>query len=338
MLSQAAAVLAGTALSFPEISPDLFTVDIGPVHFPIRWYALAYLVGLLLAWRYAVMLVQRPTLFGGTAPASREDIDDLLFFATLGVILGGRIGYILFYQVPFEPERIARDPMMLLRVWEGGMSFHGGLIGVAIALFWVARQRGVSLLAIGDIAGVVTPIGLFFGRLANFINAELYGRHTDSALGMVFPEANVGAAPGAYDWANRAWIYCRDVLETYPVGSYGCLAPEMPRHPSQLYEAVLEGLIPFLVLSLLVWRVRLLQRPGLSAGLFLLLYGVGRSIAETFREPDAHIGFLDFLPGNITMGMLLSLPMWIGGAWLVWRGWRAGPGPGPSPGPGPANA
>jgi len=325
MLSSATTHLAAAALAFPEISPAIFTIDVGPVHFPIRWYALAYLVGLLLAWRYAVALVRRPALFGGTAPASKDDIDDLLFFATLGVILGGRLGYILFYQIPFEPERIAADPMMLLRVWEGGMSFHGGLIGVAVALFWVARQRGVSLMSIGGIAGVVTPIGLFFGRLANFINAELYGRHTDSAFGMVFPEAHVGAAPGAYDWANRAWVYCADVLETYRVGTFGCEAAEMPRHPSQLYEAVLEGLVPFLILSLLAFRFRLLERPGLSAGLFLLLYGIGRSIAENFREPDAHIGFLEFLPGNITMGMLLSLPMWIGGAWLVWRGLRSGP-------------
>ncbi|MEM7765916.1 MAG: prolipoprotein diacylglyceryl transferase [Pseudomonadota bacterium] len=316
----AASALPATALAFPEFSPAIFTIDVGPLYFPIRWYALAYLVGLLLAWRYAVSLVARPALFGGTAPATKDVIDDLLFFATLGVILGGRIGYMLFYQIPFEPDRIASDPMMLLRVWEGGMSFHGGLIGVALALFWVARQRGVSLMSIGDIAGVVTPIGLFFGRLANFINAELYGRHTDSSFGMVFPEANVGAAPGAYDWANRAWVYCADNL-----GLYGCRTAEMPRHPSQLYEAVLEGLVPFLVLSLLVFRFRLLERPGLSAGLFLLMYGIGRSIAESFREPDAHIGFLGFLPGDITMGMLLSLPMWIGGAWLVYRGVSARP-------------
>ncbi|MEL6284781.1 MAG: prolipoprotein diacylglyceryl transferase [Pseudomonadota bacterium] len=314
---QSASALPATALSFPEISPALFTIDVGPVYFPIRWYALAYLVGLLLAWRYAVALVERPALFGGTSPATKDDIDDLLFYATLGVILGGRLGYILFYQIPFEPERIARDPMMLLRVWEGGMSFHGGLIGVALALFWVARQRGVGLMSIGDIAGVVTPIGLFFGRMANFINAELYGRHTDSSFGMVFPEANVGAAPGAYDWASKAWVYCADNL-----GRFGCTAPEMPRHPSQVYEAVLEGLIPFVVLSIMAFRFRLLERPGLSAGLFLLFYGVGRSIAENFREPDAHIGFL---PLGITMGMLLSLPMWIGGAYLVYRGLKAGP-------------
>lgn len=301
-----------SALSFPEISPALFTIDVGPVHFPIRWYALSYIVGLILAWRYAVALVRRPQLFGNASPPGTDDIDDLLFYAILGVILGGRIGYILFYQLPFQADRLADDPMMLLRVWEGGMSFHGGLIGVALAIFWIARRRGVSLLQVADIAGVVTPIGLFFGRLANFINAELYGRHTDGPMGMVFPEAHVGAAPGAYDWAEKTWVYCRD-----NIGRFGCYEPEMPRHPSQLYEAVLEGLIPLVLLAGLVFSVRVLARPGLAAGLFLLLYGIGRSIAENFREPDAHIGFLDFLPGHVTMGMLLSIPMWIGGAWLV---------------------
>ena len=313
--------IAMGALSFPEFSPALVEV----FGFPIRWYALSYIVGLLLAWRYALALVERPALFGGASPATRDDIDDLVFYATLGVILGGRLGYILFYQIPFEPGRIADDPLMLLRVWEGGMSFHGGLIGVALALFWIARQRGVSLMAIGDIAGVVTPIGLFFGRTANFINAELYGRHTDGPLGVVFPEANVGGAPGAYDWATGTWVYCADLITERGAAfarQFGCDGPEMPRHPSQLYEAVLEGLVPFIVLSILTWRFGLLKRPGLAAGLFLLMYGVGRSIAENFREPDAHIEFL-FGGDWLTMGMLLSLPMWLGGGWLVWKGLQA---------------
>jgi phosphatidylglycerol---prolipoprotein diacylglyceryl transferase len=298
------------ALAFPEISPAIFTIDLsflGLGEFPLRWYALAYIVGLVLAWRYAAALARRDHLFGARSPASGEDIDDLLFFATLGVILGGRLGYILFYQLPFQADRFVQDPLMLLRVWEGGMSFHGGLIGVALALVWVARQREISLFAIADIAAIVTPIGLFFGRIANFINAELYGRHTDGPFGMIFPEARIGGAPGAYDWDQDTWIYTGN---------------EMPRHPSQLYEAALEGLIPLIVLSVLAWRGRILARPGLAAGLFLLLYGVGRSIAEQFREPDAHIGFL---PLGITMGLLLSLPMWIGGAWLVLRAARRAP-------------
>lgn len=311
-------LLAATALAFPEFSPAIFTVDLsflGLGAFPIRWYALAYIFGLLLAWRYASALVARPALFGGTSPASKADIDDLLFYATLGVILGGRLGYILFYQVPFEADRIAEDPLMLVRIWEGGMSFHGGLIGVTVAILIVARMRGVKLLSVGDIAGVVTPIGLFFGRLANFINAELYGRHTDGPFGMIFPEARVGGAPGAYDWTRETWVYCRD-----NIGRFGCQVAEMPRHPSQLYQALLEGLVPFLVLSVLAWRFRILHRPGLAAGLFLLLYGVGRSIGEQFREPDAHIGFLPF---GLTMGTLLSIPMWIGGAWLVWQAMKS---------------
>ena len=311
-------LLGLSALAFPEFSPAIFTLDLGFVglgEFPIRWYALSYIFGLLLAWRYAAALVARPALFGGTSPATKEDIDDLLFYATLGVILGGRLGYIFFYQVPFEADRIADDPLMLVRIWEGGMSFHGGLIGVALAIVIVARRRGVKLLSVGDIAGVVTPIGLFFGRLANFINAELYGRHTGSSFGMIFPEARVGGAPGAYDWAEKSWVYCRD-----NIGRFGCQVAEMPRHPSQIYQALLEGLIPFIILSILAWRFRILERPGLAAGLFLLLYGIGRSIAENFREPDAHIGFLPF---GITMGMLLSAPMWIGGAWLVWQSMKA---------------
>ncbi len=304
-------LLAMTVLSFPEISPAVFQIDLGFLglgRFPIRWYALAYIAGLLLAWRYAIYMIRRPQLFGGTAPATKDDIDDIIFYVMLGVILGGRLGYILFYQVPFQADRIASDPMMLLRVWEGGMSFHGGLIGVALALVYSARARGLNLLTIADIAGVVTPIGLLLGRTANFINAELYGRHTDSAFGMVFPESNQGGTPPAYNWESGEWVYS---------------GLEMARHPSQLYEAGLEGLLPLVLISVLVLRFRILQRPGLAAGIFLLLYGVGRSIAEQFREPDQHI---NFIAGDwLTMGMLLSLPVWIGGIYLLWRGLKAKP-------------
>lgn len=303
-------LLAMTALSFPEISPAIFQIDLGFLglgKFPIRWYALAYIVGLMLAWRYAVYLINRPALFGGAAPATKDDIDDLIFYVMLGVILGGRLGYILFYQIPFQADRIAQDPMMLLRVWEGGMSFHGGLIGVAVAILYTARQRRLKLLNIADIAGVVTPIGLLLGRMANFINAELYGRPTDSSFGMVFPESNQGGTPPSYNWDTGEWVYS---------------GLEVARHPSQLYEAGLEGLLPLILISVLVFRFRILERPGLAAGLFLLMYGVGRSIAEQFREPDAHIGFL---PGGVTMGMLLSLPVWIGGAWLLWKGLKTKP-------------
>ncbi|MEL6258789.1 MAG: prolipoprotein diacylglyceryl transferase, partial [Pseudomonadota bacterium] len=164
-------------LPFPEFHPALFTIpelslgsfSIGPL--PLRWYALAYIAGLLLGWRYAVALVNRPALFGGRSPGTKDDIDDLIFWVMIGVILGGRLGYVFFYLLPFEPQRVFDDPFTVLRVWEGGMAFHGGLIGVALAMVFVARTRGLDLLRLGDLGGVVTPIGLFFGRIANFINA-----------------------------------------------------------------------------------------------------------------------------------------------------------------------
>ncbi|MEO0982414.1 MAG: prolipoprotein diacylglyceryl transferase [Pseudomonadota bacterium] len=303
------------ALPFPEFHPALFTLPrielggfaLGPL--PLRWYALAYIAGIFLGWRYALYLVRRPQLFGGRSPATNEDLDDLIFWAMIGIILGGRLGYVFFYLLPFDPGRVASDPLTILRVWEGGMSFHGGLIGVAVALVTVAKARGIDLLRISDVAGVVAPIGLLFGRTANFINAELYGRHTTSPLGVVFPEgrANSLGAPDAYNWEAREWVYTGE---------------ELPRHPSQLYEAGLEGLLLLIVLSVVVFRFGAFKRPGLVAGLFLLGYGITRSFAENFREPDAHIGFL---PGGITMGMLLSLPMWIGGAWLVWRAYKSPP-------------
>ena len=307
-------LLALTAMTFPNVSPALIELDLGFLglgKFPIRWYALAYIGGLLIGWRYALALVKRPALWGGASPATKDDIDDLLFYATLGVILGGRIGYILFYQLPYQWDRTMADPLSLLRIWEGGMSFHGGLLGVVIALFLVARQRKVALLSIGDIAGIVAPIGIFLGRMANFVNAELYGRPAPdgSSWGMVFPEGYVpGSTPSAYDWAAREWVYRGD---------------EVARYPSQVYEAVLEGLIPMIVLGILVWGFKSLRRPGLIAGLFLIMYGVGRTIAEQFREPDA---FVEGLPAWITMGQILSNPRWLGGAYLVWTALRKAPG------------
>ena len=298
-------------LNFPELSPALFTIphfeigglSIGPL--PLRWYALGYIAGIGLAWAYIIQLIKRPALFGGTAPATQNEVDDLIFWCMLGIILGGRIGYMLFYQIPFQAGRIADDPMMLLRVWEGGMSFHGGFIGVCLAIFWMCRRLKISLWSVADMAALSAPIGIFLVRIANFINAELYGRHTESAIGMVFPEgyAQGGGTPPAYDWANKVWIYAGD---------------EMPRHASQLYEAVLEGLVPLIILFILAFWFRILQRPGLATGLFIFLYATGRTMVENFRMPDAHIEFLagDFL----TMGMLLSAPMFMAGAWLIWRG------------------
>ncbi|MEL6828761.1 MAG: prolipoprotein diacylglyceryl transferase [Pseudomonadota bacterium] len=297
-------ILAATAMSFPEWSPALIEIDLGFLglgSFPLRWYALGYIAGLIVAWRYAVSLIERPHMWGGSAPASREAIDDLLFYATLGVILGGRIGYVLFYQIPHQGDSIAADPLSLLRIWEGGMSFHGGMIGVALAVWFVTRQHKLNLMSIADIGGVTAGFGIFFVRIANFINAELFGRHTESSWGMVFPEGRAPGTPSAYDWQANQWVYS---------------GFEMARYPSQLYEAVLEGLIPVIVTSILVWRFKALQRPGLIAGLFLLMYGVGRTIAERFRQPDA---FVEGLPEWITMGQILSVPMWAAGIYLVWR-------------------
>ncbi|MDG1825910.1 MAG: prolipoprotein diacylglyceryl transferase [Henriciella sp.] len=304
------AIAAEGAMTFPGWSPALFEIDLGFMglgKFPVRWYALGYIAGLMVAWRYALSLIKRPALWGGTSPTDKDGIDDLLFYATLGVILGGRLGYLFFYDIPNNFDQIAADPMRLLRIWEGGMSFHGGMIGVALAVAWVARQRGVKLMSISDIGGVTAGFGIFFVRIANFVNAELYGRPVSEggSGGMIFPQGYVpGSTPSAYDWANGEWVYS---------------GAEVARYPSQIYEAVLEGLIPVIVASVLVWYFKSLRRPGLIAGLFLLMYGFGRTIAEQFREPDA---FVTWLPDWITMGQILSIPMWIGGAFLVWNALR----------------
>jgi phosphatidylglycerol---prolipoprotein diacylglyceryl transferase len=298
-------VTIGAALSFPEWSPALFSLDLGFIglgEFHLRWYALGYIGGIGLAWWYATILINRPALFGGAAPLDRNGLDDLMFWIIIGIILGGRLGYVLFYMVPYQMDVIAADPLTIIRVWDGGMAFHGGILGVAIVLWWFAARRGVNLLSVGDIAGVTAPIGIGLVRIANFTNAELYGRPTEASVGIVFPEGYVpGSTPPAYNWDTGEWVYRGD---------------ELARHPSQLYESVLEGWLPLLVLSILIWRFGALKRPGLVAGLFLLMYGVGRSIAENFREPDA---FVSGLPEWLTMGILLSVPMWLGGAWLVWN-------------------
>ena len=255
------------ALPFPAIDPVLF--EIGP--FAIRWYALSYIVGLLLAWRYCRALSKRPP-----NALDPEAFDDFLLWATLGVVLGGRLGYVIFYQPGFFLE----NPGRILAVWQGGMSFHGGLIGVLLAIGLFARQRGVHYFTVADIVGAATPIGLLLGRIANFINGELYGRASDLPWAMVFPTG--GPAP---------------------------------RHPSQLYEAALEGLLLF---ALLYWLVRLgwLKRTGAISGVFLIGYGLGRGVVEFFREPDAHLGFI---LGPFTMGQLLSLPLILAGiAILLW--------------------
>ena len=234
-------------------------------------------------------------------------IDDYLFWATVGVILGGRIGYILFYQIPYQFDAFAANPLMILRIWEGGMSFHGGLIGVGLATCYVCWRHKIKLLRLMDIAACVTPIGLFLGRCANFINAELYGRPTTAPIGMKFPEGyGSGGPPSAFDWATKTWVY----------NGY-----EVPRHPSQLYEAFMEGLILFIIIAIAVWGFRALKRPGLVTGIFLIGYAIGRSVAERFRMPDS---FVEGLPDWLTMGTVLSIPMVLLGIFLIWRGLKSG--------------
>ncbi len=254
------------AILFPAIDPVL--VQFGP--FAIRWYSLAYIAGILVGWWYMrVLAARRP---GGP---SAIDIDDVIVWATIGIILGGRLGYVLFYK----PEYFLANPGQILAVWRGGMSFHGGLLGVLVATIVFVRRRGIALLGIADLLACAVPFGLFFGRIANFINGELWGRTSDVPWAMVFP----GAGP-------------------------------LPRHPSQLYEAALEGVVMFMVLTAL-WRFTgVRDRPGFLFGAFLAGYGVCRMIIEQFREPDAHIGFLI---GGATMGQILSLPMIAAGIWLM---------------------
>lgn len=286
-----------TAIQYPNINPAAFTIpgfDLFGGHwgpFPLRWYALAYIAGLILGWRWMVYLIRKDRLWSPGKPTlTVTQADDFLFWATLGVILGGRLGYVLFYK----PDMIWLNPPEILQIWQGGMSFHGGLIGVIIASAWFARRNGISFFGLGDLAAAATPLGLFFGRIANFINGELWGRHTDAPWGMIF---------------------CNERIRAVSNGI--CPAGSEPRHPSQLYEAALEGIVLFAIINVLTLSYDSLRRPGLNSGVFLICYGIIRFSLEFVREPDAHMP--EALRGYVTMGMLLSLPMILVGIWLVRR-------------------
>ena len=254
----------------PYLSIDPIIFQVGP--FAVRWYALAYVFGLLGAWGYMRRLATYPPQIAG-----ERDIADFLTWAVLGVVLGGRLGYVMFYNAGY----FIANPMAIFEVWKGGMSFHGGFLGVVAAGLLFVRRRGISVLPFADIVACASPIGLFLGRLANFINGELYGRVSDVPWAMVFPRGGLGA-----------------------------------RHPSQLYEALMEGVVLFVLLHLL-WRSESLRRrPGLMTGVFLTGYAAARTVAELFRQPDAHIGFLG---GGSTMGQWLSLPMGLAGLYLILR-------------------
>ena len=264
-------------IAFPVFDP--IAISIGPI--AIRWYALAYIGGIVIGWIYARSLVKKERLWGGPAPISLVQLDDFILWVTIGIIVGGRTGYVLFYN----PAFFVQHPAEIFQLWNGGMSFHGGFLGCVAAVMLFARKNEIPILSLGDITTAVAPIGILLGRIANFINSELWGRPADSSVpwAMVFPNGG-----------------------------------PLPRHPSQLYEAGLEGILLFAVLAVMV-RMGALKRPGLILGSFIAIYGLARIISEFFREPDAQLGFLW---GGLTMGMLLSVPMIIAGAILIVMAWR----------------
>ena len=297
------------ALQFPDFDPvavaipalHLGSMTLGP--FPVRWYALAYIAGILLGWRYCVALVRNGKLWGPRPPtATPPQIDDLVLWVTLAIILGGRIGYICFYMLvnPGQRAELFAHPSEVFEIWKGGMSFHGAAIGVGLAIIAFARANRLALFGVLDLVAASEPIGQGFGRLANFVNGELWGRPTSLPWGMIFCNHHIAQENG------------------------GACPPEVmtPRHPSQLYEAALEGLALFLVLRFATHRLKWLQRPGAVTGLWLIGYGAIRIALENVRNPD--IGMPNF-PLGLTMGMILSIPMMLLGAALIWNGLRAPP-------------
>ncbi|MAC77698.1 MAG: prolipoprotein diacylglyceryl transferase [Rhodobacteraceae bacterium] len=293
--------MTAAVLTFPDLSPEIFSIDIGSFHFALRWYALAYIAGILIAWRMAVAAVKAARLWpGDTAPMSPRQIEDMLTWIILGVILGGRIGFVVFY----EPAYYFTHPLDILKVWNGGMAFHGGLIGVIVAAWIYTRVHRIPQLQAADLIAYAVPPGLLLGRLANFVNGELWGRASDLPWAMVFPDPR-----------SR---YCEGFAEP------------CARHPSQLYEAGLEGILLGTLLILLVWRFGALKAPGRVCGIFFAGYGMARFIVEFFRQPDAQF----VTPGNplglawqvggygLTQGQALSLPMIAFGIWLALRARR----------------
>lgn len=265
------------AIDFPNFNP--VAVAIGPI--VIRWYALAYIVGIVLGWIYARALIKRERLWGGPAPVSLIQFDDFILWVTLGIIIGGRTGEVLFWNFPYYYAH----PLEIFQLWNGGMSFHGGYLGCAVAVIAFALTQRISILSLGDLTCAVAPIGIFLGRVANFVNGELWGRVTDDSVpwAVIFPHAG-----------------------------------PQPRHPSQLYEAGLEGLLLFVALAIMV-RMGALKRQGMVLGAFTVVYGCARIVGELFREPDAPTGFVF---GQVTMGQLLSVPMIVVGIVLIMRAWR----------------
>lgn len=288
-------------MPFPDLSPTLFEIELFGFTFALRWYALAYITGILFGWWIILRAIRSPGLWPGEAPLTAEQVERFLTWAVLGIILGGRLGYVIFY----DPATYIAEPWMIPQVWQGGMAFHGGFAGVVVAGIWFCKRERIPMLSMGDLLALAVPVGLGLGRLSNFVNAELWGRPTTLPWGVIFP----GEAAQACE------------------GIVGLCA----RHPSQLYQAALEGLLLALVLSWLAFRRGWLKRPGAIMGVFLLGYGLARFLVEFVRQPDAQF----ISPGNpvgwalqlgdygLTMGQILSLPMLAAGLWFAVRARRA---------------
>ncbi|MBU2981729.1 prolipoprotein diacylglyceryl transferase [Lentibacter algarum] len=284
-------------IPFPEISPEIFTLPIAGFEFSLRWYALAYIVGIIIAWRVSLRAVATARLWAGDAPCTKDQLEDLLTWIILGIIIGGRLGFVLFY----EPAYYFANPSQILQVWQGGMAFHGGFLGVVVASWIWTVRNGVSKIGAADTIALGVPWGLMLGRLANFINAELWGRPTDVPWAMKFP------------------TMCRDTMlqGCEPVGDWFYTGNELLRHPSQLYQAALEGALLGLVLLWLAYKRDALKKPGLILGVFVFGYGAARFVVEHFREADAQFITPENPLGHVlrlgefgvSMGQLLSLPM-----------------------------
>lgn len=290
------------AIPFPDISPEIFSISLFGMEFALRWYALAYIAGIVIGWRLVVAAVKRPALWRDNQPVMNPaQVEELLTWVILGVILGGRLGFVLFYN----PSYYLSHPGEILMLWQGGMSFHGGLLGVITACLAYSWRQGISWLSVADVLCMATPVGLLLGRVANFINAELWGRPTELPWGVVFP----GTA--AQDCA-------------------GVVAGLCARHPSQLYEAALEGLILGSVLIWMAFRGGALARVGAVTGVFFAGYGISRFLVEFVRQPDAQfvsegnpLGLAWHIGGyGLTMGQILSLPMIVVGIVVLMRARR----------------
>jgi phosphatidylglycerol:prolipoprotein diacylglycerol transferase len=284
-------------IPFPDLSPTLFEVELFGFTLALRWYALAYIVGILVGWWLILRAIRNPQLWAGAPPMTAEQVERFLTWAVAGVILGGRLGYVIFY----DPATYIAEPWKIPFVWEGGMAFHGGFVGVVVAGIWFCRREGIAMLSMGDLLALAVPTGLGLGRLSNFVNAELWGRQTDLPWGVIFPGAAAQTCPN--------------------------LVEVCARHPSQLYQAALEGLLLLVVLTWLAFRRGWLKRPGALMGLFLVGYGIARFVVEFFRQPDAQfvsegnpVGLaLHWAGYGLTMGQLLSLPMIAAGLWFLVR-------------------